>query len=60
MTLQLVCILLHGNSEDVIEYFSFPIGIYMLKVNNHSGVFIVKFEQISHNVLMFLRLTLNM
>ena len=32
----------------------------MLKVNSNFGVFIVNFEQISHLVLMFLRLTLNM
>ena len=62
----------------------FPVGIYLLKVNNRnararckmcskltiktperrqwrrSGVFIVNFEYISHLVLVFLLLTLNM
>ena len=46
-----------------------PAGIYMLKVNNRntrtrceicSGIFIVNFEHISHLVLVFLLLTLNM
>ena len=36
----------------------FPVGIYLLKVNN--GVFIANFEHISHFVLLFLLLTLNM
>ena len=50
----------------------FPAGIYLIKVNNRntktrceigwrrSGVFIVNFEHISHLVLGFLLLTLNM
>ena len=38
-----------------------PVGIYLLKVNKRrSSVFIVNFEDISHLVLMFLLLTLNM
>ena len=47
-----------------------PAGIYLLKFNkfntrtrcqwHHSGVFIVNFEHISHLVLVFLLLTLNM
>ena len=37
-------------------------GNYMFKVNNrrHSGVFVVNYEHISHLVLVFLLLTLNM
>ena len=36
-------------------------GIYLLKVNRRrTGVFIVNFEHISHLVLVFLLLTLNM
>ena len=41
-----------------------PVGIYLLKVNNRnwrcSGVFIVNFEHISYQVLVFQLLTLNM
>ena len=41
-----------------------PVVIYLLKVNNRnwrrSGVFTVNFEDISHLVLVFLLLTLNM
>ena len=39
-----------------------PAGIYLLKVNSkrRSGVFVVNFGHISHLVLLFLLLTLNM
>ena len=41
-----------------------PAGIYLLKVNNRntrrSGIFVVNFEHISHIVLVFQLLTLNM
>ena len=39
-----------------------PAGIYLLENNNRrrSGVFIVNLEHISHLVLLFLLLTLNM
>ena len=61
--------------ESLMENFIFlywvwnPVGIYLLKVNNRntrtrceicSGVFIVNFEHISHLVLVFLLLALNM
>ena len=63
-----------GIENCFINYLSnskyFPAGIYLLKVNNRntrtrceicrSGVFIVNFEHISHHVLVFLLLTLNM
>ena len=55
----------------VQDKYSFPTGIYLLKVNNRntrirckyvhlSGVFIVNFEHISYLVLVFLLLNLNM
>ena len=37
----------------------YPAGIYIFKVWRHFGVFIVKFEQISHTVLVFRLFTLN-
>ena len=38
-----------------------PAGIYLLKVNSsRSGVFIFNFKHISHLVLVFLLLALNM
>ena len=67
---------LFSDAEAVtFENFSFPVGIYMLQVNNREnrtrwkicskltikiGVFIVNFKRISHLVLVFLLLTLNM
>ena len=46
-------------SKNSVKLFS--AGIYMLKANwRRSGFFIVNFEHISHLVLVFLLLTLNM
>ena len=49
------------------SFVTIPVGIYkvwnMFKVNNKdtcSGVFIINFEYVSHLVLVFLLLTLNM
>ena len=58
------------NLEYLLEYYV-PTGIYLLKVNNRnirtstsqwrrSDIFIDNFEHISHLVLVFLLLTLNM
>ena len=47
----------------LFRFFSFPAGIYLLKVDNRNtraSVFIVNFDHISHLVLVFLLLTLNM
>ena len=67
--------------QDVIFQSHYPVGVYLLKINNkstgtrceicskltnaperqrRSGVFIVNFRHISHIVLVFLLLTLNM
>ena len=60
------------NLENSFYFTSNPAGNYLFKVNNRntrtsceirscsSGIFIVNFEHISHHVLVFLLLTLNM
>ena len=40
-----------------MQRLSYPAGIYL---SRRSGIFIVNFEHISHFVLVFLLLTLNM
>ena len=50
---------------NLVYWEKYPVGIYLLKVyllasQRRSGVFIVNFEHISHLVLVFLFLTLNM
>ena len=63
LTEKFVAFVTANSRSNVAKHY--PVGIYLLKVNNRNtrrrfGVFIVNFEHMSHLVLVFVLLTLNM